>query len=57
MDDVAHHIAKAHSEVDNVHISAKKMTARFGQIEKVELENIAVDPIAPALPVEADDSI
>jgi DNA recombination protein RmuC len=57
MDDVAHHIAKAHTEVDNVHISAKKITARFGQIEKVELESITVDPIAPALPVEADDSI
>ncbi|MDR3477098.1 MAG: DNA recombination protein RmuC [Gammaproteobacteria bacterium] len=40
MDDVAHHIAKAHNEVDQVHISAKKITARFGQIEKVELEGI-----------------
>lgn len=38
MDDVAHHIAKAHNEVDQVHISAKKITARFGQIEKVEIE-------------------
>jgi DNA recombination protein RmuC len=57
MDDVAHHIAKAHTEVDQVHISAKKITARFGQIEKVELESITTDPLAPALPVEASDSI
>lgn len=40
MDDVAHHIAKAHTEVDQVHISAKKITARFGQIEKVEIEGL-----------------
>jgi DNA recombination protein RmuC len=43
MDDVAGHIAKAHSEVDQVHISAKKITARFGQIEKVELEAIQTE--------------
>jgi DNA recombination protein RmuC len=40
MDDVAHHIAKAHTEVDQVHISSKKITARFSQIEKVELEGM-----------------
>lgn len=38
MDDVATHISKAHTEVEQVHISAKKITARFGQIEQVELE-------------------
>ncbi len=38
MDDVAHHIAKAHNEVDQVNISAKKITNRFGQIEQVELD-------------------
>jgi DNA recombination protein RmuC len=43
MDDVAGHIAKAHSEVDQVHISAKKITTRFGQIEKVELEAIQTE--------------
>ncbi len=47
MDDVAHHIAKAHNEVDQVHISAKKITSRFGQIEKVELDG---SPEAIALP-------
>ena len=44
MDDVAHHIAKAHTEVDQVHISAKKITARFDQIEKVEIEGLAEIP-------------
>ena len=43
MDDVSRHIAKAHTEVDQVQISAKKITARFGQIEKVELEGIQHD--------------
>jgi DNA recombination protein RmuC len=37
MDDVTLHIAKAHSEVEQVNISAKKITNRFGQIERVEL--------------------
>jgi len=46
MDDVAHHIAKAHNEVDQVHISAKKITTRFGQIEKVELDDIALSSLA-----------
>jgi DNA recombination protein RmuC len=58
MDDVSRHIAKAHTEVDQVQISAKKITARFGQIEKVELDGIHHDsallpldePIEPALP-------
>ena len=46
MDDVQHHIAKAHNEVDQVHISARKITARFDQIEKVELEG-ATNPSLP----------
>ncbi len=50
MDDVAGHIAKAHSEVDQVHISAKKITARFGQIEKVELDGIAHDDTPALIP-------
>jgi DNA recombination protein RmuC len=44
MDDVSRHIAKAHTEVDQVQISAKKITARFGQIEKVELDGIHHEP-------------
>jgi DNA recombination protein RmuC len=61
MDDVSRHIAKAHTEVDQVQISAKKITARFGQIEKVELDGIHPrdaallpldeEPIEPILPL------
>jgi DNA recombination protein RmuC len=47
MDDVAHHIAKAHDEVDQVNISAKKITNRFGQIEQVELERL--EKVSPGL--------
>ncbi len=38
MDNLARHIEQAHSDVNEVHTSAKKITQRFGQIEKVELE-------------------
>jgi DNA recombination protein RmuC len=55
MDDVAGHIAKAHSEVDQVHISAKKITARFGQIEKVELEGLEVESSLLTTSVEDAD--
>ncbi len=54
MDDVARHIAKAHTEVDQVHISAKKITARFDQIEKVELDGIHHE--TAILPIEEDTS-
>lgn len=39
MDNLAKHIAKAHNDVDEVHTSARKITQRFGQIEKVELDS------------------
>jgi len=39
MDKLAQHIAQAHSDIDQIQISAKKITSRFGQIEQVELEN------------------
>lgn len=38
MDNLAKHIAQAHTDVDEVHTSARKITQRFGQIEKVELD-------------------
>jgi DNA recombination protein RmuC len=56
MDSVATHIAKAHTEVDDVQISARKITARFGQIEQVELESIATETLPPPVPVAADDN-
>lgn len=39
MDNLARHIAQAHTDVEEVHTSAKKITQRFGQIEKVELDD------------------
>lgn len=39
MDNLARHIEQAHTDVNEVHTSAKKITQRFQQIEKVELES------------------
>ncbi|MES9856374.1 MAG: DNA recombination protein RmuC [Sedimenticola sp.] len=38
MDKLAGHIRLAHQDVDEVNISARKISHRFGQIEKVELD-------------------
>jgi DNA recombination protein RmuC len=40
MDNLARHITQAHDDIEEVHTSAKKITQRFGQIEKVELDDI-----------------
>jgi len=37
MDNLARHIAQAHTDIEEVHVSAKKITNRFEMIEKVEL--------------------
>lgn len=37
MDKLATHIGQAHKDVDDVQISARKITSRFGKIEKAEL--------------------
>ena len=37
MDKLAAHIGQAHKDVDDVQTSARKITSRFGKIEKVEL--------------------
>lgn len=44
MDNLSRHINQAQADVSEVHISAKKITQRFEQIEKVELES-ADNPI------------
>ncbi len=41
MDNLAKHIAQANADVEEVHTSARKITQRFGQIEKVELLDAA----------------
>lgn len=38
MDTLANRIKQTHSEVDQVHISARKISQRFSQIEQVELD-------------------
>lgn len=38
MNNLATHIGQAHDDVKEVHISAKKITSRFNQIERVEIE-------------------
>ncbi len=40
MDKLARHIKQAHQDVDDVHISARKISDRFGQIEQVELDEL-----------------
>lgn len=43
MDGLARHIEQAHDDVQQVNTSARKITARFGQIERVELDQIMLD--------------
>ncbi len=49
MDNLARHIEQAHSDVSEVHTSAKKITQRFGQIEKVELESTVHQTVTDSL--------
>lgn len=50
MNSLATHIGQVHKDVDEVQISARKITSRFGKIEKVEL------PEAPLQELEEPDS-
>ena len=43
MDNLAKRIAQAHSDVEQVHISSRKITQRFNQIDKAEFDNIKID--------------
>lgn len=52
MDNLAKNIAKAHSDVEQVHISSRKITSRFVQIEKAELDSVEVEL---ALPEETEN--
>jgi len=45
MDNLARHIEQAHTDVNDVHTSAKKITQRFDQIEKVELNSDKSDEL------------
>ena len=39
MNNLAQHVNQAHNDLNDVHISAKKITAHFNKIEQVELDN------------------
>ena len=54
MDDLAKHIKQAHDDVDNVNISAKKITSRFEKIERVELGNDSQNSLESASTDELD---
>ncbi len=41
MDRLSRHIGQAHKDVQEVNVSARKISDRFGQIEKVELDELA----------------
>jgi DNA recombination protein RmuC len=47
MDNLTRHIEQAHTDVNEVNTSAKKITARFEQIEQVDLESMSEDKLAP----------
>jgi DNA recombination protein RmuC len=53
MERLASHISQAHTDVNNVNISARKITSRFEHIEKVELD----DESSPDLPVFRQKSL
>lgn len=50
MDNLAKRIAQAHTDVEQVHVSSRKITQRFGQIERAEFQEINLELAAPAAP-------
>ena len=44
MDSLAKRIAQAHIDVEQVHISSRKITQRFVQIDKAEFDNVEIEP-------------
>lgn len=55
MDNLAKRIAQAHSDVEQVHISSRKISQRFTQIEKAEFEGLNL--YEPIIPVEGSDKL
>ena len=53
MERLASHISQAHTDVNNVNISARKISGRFERIEKVELDE---EP-SPELPVFRQETL
>lgn len=55
MDNLAKRIAQAHSDVEQVHISSRKISSRFSQIEKADLDDLKLD--SPLVALETDISV
>ncbi len=56
MDNLAKRIAQTHVDVEQVHISSRKISQRFSQIEKADLDDIKLDSPLVALEVETQAS-
>lgn len=54
MDNLAKRIALAHSDVDQIHISSRKISQRFSQIEKAEFDSVQLEGpiVTPEPPTE-----
>jgi DNA recombination protein RmuC len=56
MEALARHIRQAHEDVDQVHTSARKISSRFGKIERLELERSdGSKSLSPPLPFGNDE--
>jgi DNA recombination protein RmuC len=55
MDNLSKRIAQAHTDVEQVHISSRKITQRFVQIDKAEFETMKID--GPILVAENPPSV
>jgi DNA recombination protein RmuC len=54
MDNLAKRIAQAHTDVEQIHISSRKISQRFTQIEKAEFTSVKID--GPILAAEENAS-
>jgi DNA recombination protein RmuC len=50
MDDLSKHIGQAYKDVEQVHISSKKISERFQKIERAEFETLPEPPAANVVP-------
>lgn len=55
MGNLARHIKQASVDVDEVHVSTQKITKRFGQIHRVELDAVAANPLLSETPAALND--
>jgi len=52
MDSLARRIAQAHTDVEQIHISSRKISQRFVQIEKADLEGLQIEVEVPVTAIE-----